>query len=87
MSELATELRAIGRAINHEEYVDAGVVPLTLVHAADRIEALEAALREAERFMAYFCNETDGQFDGPGTPSSCLAEIRAALALAPETEE
>ena len=46
MSELAIELRAIGRTINHDEYVDAGVVPLTLAHAADRIEALEAALRE-----------------------------------------
>lgn len=46
MSELANELRAIGRAINHEEYVDAGVVPLTLAHAAARIEAMEAALQE-----------------------------------------
>ena len=46
MSELAIELRAIGRAINHDEYVDAGVVPLTLAHAAARIEQLEAALRE-----------------------------------------
>ena len=44
MSDLADELRAIGRTINHDEYVDAGVVPLTLAQAANRIEALEAQL-------------------------------------------
>lgn len=37
------------------------------------------ALREAERFMAYFAGETDWVFVGPGTPKSCLALIRSAL--------
>ena len=50
------------------------------VEAADRIEALEAALREAERFVAYLANETDGIFTGSGTPTTCLVMIRAALA-------
>jgi hypothetical protein len=45
-----------------------------------RIEALEAALREAERFMTYFADGTTS-FVGPGTPISCLAKIRAALEL------
>jgi hypothetical protein len=47
---------------------------------ASRIEALEAALREAERFMAYFADGATS-FVGPGTPTSCLATIRAALEL------
>jgi hypothetical protein len=50
------------------------------VEAADRIEALEAALREAERFVSYLANETDGHFVGSGTPTTCLVMIRAALA-------
>ena len=33
------------------------------------------ALREAERFMEYFANETDGRFIGSGTPTTCLAEM------------
>jgi hypothetical protein len=37
------------------------------------------ALRESERFMEYFAGETGGSFVGPGTPQSCLAQIRAAL--------
>lgn len=45
--------------------------------AIDR-DQLRAALVEAERFMAYFAGETD-TFVGPGTPKTCLAEIRAAL--------
>jgi hypothetical protein len=45
-----------------------------------RIEALEAALREAERFVSYLANETDGCFAGSGTPATCLVMIRAALA-------
>ena len=40
---------------------------------------LVATLREAERFMAYFANETDGVFVGPGTPQTCLEQIRSAL--------
>ena len=39
------------------------------------------ALREAERFMAYFAGETGGSFVGPGTPKSCLEQIREALAV------
>jgi hypothetical protein len=40
------------------------------------------ALREAERFMSYFSEETN-HFVGPGTPQSCLAHIRYALATQP----
>jgi len=46
---------------------------------AARIEKLEAALREAERFISYLANETDGIFVGSGTPATCLVMIRAAL--------
>jgi hypothetical protein len=52
----------------------------TMDVARARIEALEAALREAERFMAYFADGATS-FVGPGTPTSCLAKIRAALEL------
>ena len=44
----------------------------------DAAPAMQAALREAERFMAYFAGETNG-FAGGGTPNSCLAMIRDAL--------
>ena len=47
--------------------------------AAKALPDLVKALREAERFMAYFANETDGHFSGPGTPTTCLAQIRAVL--------
>ena len=50
-----------------------------LALSASRNEALEAALREAERFVAYLANETDGHFVGSGTPATCLVMIRAAL--------
>jgi hypothetical protein len=50
------------------------------VHEDRRYDALVKALTEAERFMAYFSNETDGHFVGDGTPTTCLAEIRAVLA-------
>ena len=56
-----------------------------LEEAIARIEALEAALREAERFVSYLANETDGHFVGSGTPTTCLVMIRAALA--PEQEK
>jgi hypothetical protein len=49
------------------------------VHEDRRYDTLVKALNEAERFMAYFANETDGHFVGDGTPTTCLAEIRAAL--------
>jgi hypothetical protein len=49
------------------------------VHEDRRYDALVKALTEAERFMAYFANETGGHFVGDGTPTTCLAEIRAAL--------
>lgn len=48
---------------------------------AEIIRELRPALVEAERFMAYFAGETGGTFVGPGTPQSCLAQIRAALAF------
>lgn len=44
------------------------------------VAGLVEALREAERFMAYFAGETGGSFVGSGTPQTCLASIRAALA-------
>lgn len=53
--------------------------------AEARIAALEKALGEAERFMSYFAGETDGAFEGPGTPKSCLGNIRRARALVEET--
>lgn len=46
--------------------------------ACDKLAKQEAALREAERFMAYFSGETN-VFVGPGMPADCLAQIRAAL--------
>jgi hypothetical protein len=42
-------------------------------------DALVKALKEAERFMTYFAGEQPYHFDGPGTPTSCLAQIRYAL--------
>lgn len=50
---------------------------------ADRIREMVPALKEAERFMAYFAGETGGTFVGPGTPQGCLEQIRAAIS-APE---
>lgn len=40
---------------------------------------VDAALGEAERFMAYFAGETNNEFVGGGTPKSCLALIRETL--------
>ena len=42
-------------------------------------EAMRKALEEAERFMDYFA-EGRTSFEGGGTPKTCLADIRAALA-------
>jgi hypothetical protein len=62
-----------------------GWCPLDKEHCADcyegQIERLRGALKEAERFMAYFANETDGHFVGDGMPTTCLEQIRRALAL------
>jgi len=44
-----------------------------------KLALLKGALLEAERFMSYFANETGGHFVGTGTPTTCLAQIRAAL--------
>lgn len=44
-------------------------------------EALLKALKEAERFMTYFAGEQPYHFVGPGTPTSCLAQIRDAIAV------
>jgi hypothetical protein len=49
--------------------------------ATEYIEMLEA-LKQAERFMAYFTGETQGYFEGPGMPADALAAIRAAIAKA-----
>lgn len=48
---------------------------------ADNINQLRPALKEAERFMSYFANETGGTFVGSGTPTTCLEQIRRALAF------
>lgn len=45
----------------------------------DPVERMREALVEAERFMAYFSGETGNTFVGPGTPESCLTQIRSAL--------
>ena len=50
-----------------------------LRHFEDRASAATAALKEAERFMAYLSGETGRVFEGSGEPSKCLAQIRAAL--------
>jgi len=67
-----------------DERVDITLGQLNVLYARieatiARIEALEAALREAERFVSYLANETDGHFVGSGTPTTCLVMIRAAL--------
>ena len=56
------------------------------VQAANIIEELMAerdrlreALKNAERFLSYFSGETNGFFEGSGTPRTCLATIRATL--------
>ena len=52
-----------------------------IVRAVNRdhhFDALVTALREAERFIDYFAEDRTS-FVGPGTPKSCLAQIRAAL--------
>ena len=78
MSELAIELRLIGREIFHERYIDAGVVPLTLARAADRIEALEAALREARQYVSDAGGDEDSETQRHA--ASLLIVIDAALA-------
>lgn len=55
--------------------------------ASNCLSATASALKEAERFMAYFAGETDRTFEGPGTPTSCLAVIRAALSQPPSAQE
>lgn len=50
-----------------------------LRHFEDRALIATAALKESERFLAYLAGETGRAFEGPGTPASCLAQIRAAL--------
>lgn len=54
---------------------------LELARLRKEIEPLRSALQEAERFMAYFANETGGHFVGSGTPTTCLEQIRRAMAL------
>lgn len=43
------------------------------------------ALKEAERFMDYFANDMT-RFVGPGTPTTCLEQIRSAIAAATRRE-
>lgn len=49
------------------------------VEHPDPVERMREALVEAERFLAYFAGENGGHFVGPGTPETCLEQIRAAL--------
>jgi hypothetical protein len=58
-------------------YVETSALEAAETHSA----ALARALKEAERFMAYFAGEADGVFVGPGTPKSCLEVIRRARSL------
>jgi hypothetical protein len=58
----------------------------TLIEVAN-LALLKEALQEAERFMSYFANETGGHFVGPGTPTTCLAQIRTALTSAQGKQE
>jgi hypothetical protein len=64
-------------------FVDYGAADAFAV-AGKALPDLVKALREAERFMAYFSNETDGVFVGSGTPASCLKQIRDALGATAE---
>lgn len=41
-----------------------------------------AALKDAKRFIEYFAGETNNTFVGEGTPKTCLAGVRAAIAKA-----
>lgn len=61
-----------------QPYEDDGLI---VAHHARLTNArlAEQALREAERFMAYFAGETGNTFVGPGTPKTCLELIRNAL--------
>jgi len=80
MIDIVDELRQTAGNLISGVIEDGEVSTTMLAEAAIRIEALEAALREAERFVAYLANETDGHFVGSGTPTTCLVMIRAALA-------
>lgn len=55
------------------------VPPEALAGWQSKLDRTTSALRDAERFMAYFAGETGGSFVGPGTPQTCLAEIRSVL--------
>lgn len=54
-----------------------------LMNNGEHATGLVEALKEAERFMTYFA-EGHLSFEGPGTPLSCLAQIRAALPPSPQ---
>ena len=65
----------------HERTEDDGLIVAHYARLANRKLVEQAhALREAERFMSYFADETGNTFVGPGTPKTCLDMIRAALA-------
>jgi hypothetical protein len=69
---LSTSVEELRRAINAQK--------VELASRNLRILGLEETLKDAERFMAYFANETGGRFVGDGTPTTCLARIRRMLA-------
>ena len=68
--------------INHNPVVGSEVRQMIgmIRRSQVRTAMLEMTLQECERFMAYFANETDGHFSGPGTPATCLQQIRDVLA-------
>lgn len=68
---------------------DCQLVPAKVLYEEDaKYDAMVATLTEAERFMSYFAGETGGSFVGPGTPQSCLAQIRQSLAVTrPDTSQ
>lgn len=84
-AEAAVELLSLLQQLEQQRYENVKIsdqsgARLKLIN--DKLSIIDVqrdALSEAERFMAYFANETDGHFSGPGTPTTCLAEIRAAL--------
>lgn len=64
----------------HERTEDDGMIVAHYARLANTKLAQQAhALREAERFLAYFAGETGNTFVGSGTPKTCLELIRNAI--------
>jgi hypothetical protein len=91
---LADELVLIAKAINHGDYIDAGVVPFTLSHAADilRLAAKpaddgvrEATIEEcADLIEQYGLDNLRAEKDYPATVAALLLYRIRALTKAPK---